>query len=379
MVLDDVYPLPWSGFRVAEFNAYLDAFDDAEVHSSGDRLFSFGSRAQFADIVDEYSAQHPGYRGRILKFHPWRGLSHKGAAYSLFVGTTHRYVKTLERYRVPFIFTLYPGGGFALDDPRSDAMLRAIFGSKVFRKVIATQSVTRDYLVSRGLCDPGDIELVYGGVFRSDELASEPLPHARYGLDKASFDICFVAHKYMPQGRDKGYDRFIATAKLLAARFDDVHFHVVGPFSDADVPIHGLEGRLTFYGNQATTFFRGFYARMDAILSPNLPFVLRKGAFDGFPTGSCMEAGMCGVAVFCTDTLKLNVALRDGEEVVVIPSEPDEIANVLAEYRAAPERLAQLGAAAAARFPKLFGVEEQMPPRLRLLSNLLAAPGLGRP
>lgn len=370
VILDDVFPLSWSGFRVAEFNAYLDAFTDADVHSTGDRIGALGNTGDFDQIVAAYEAEHPNYRGRIRRFHELRRLDQYHAAYSLFAATTRRYVPTLERSRVPFVFTLYPGGGFALDDVRSDATLRRIFDSKVFRKVIATQTITRDYLMARGLCDESRIEFVYGGVFRSAELTGAPVLHRRYAIHKETLDICFVAHKYVPQGKDKGYDRFIATAQLLAARFEDVRFHVVGPFGPTDVPVDGLIGRLIFHGSQPTSFFPRFYAEMDLIVSPNLPFILRKGAFDGFPTGSCMEAGMCGVAPFCTDALGLNVALQDGQDIVIIPPEPDQIADVISEFRASPERLARVGDSAATTFRYLFGVEHQMPPRLRVLSQI---------
>ena len=46
---------------------------------------------------------------------------------------------------------------------------------------------------------------------------------------------------------------------------------------------------------------------MDLIISPNVPFVLASGAFDGFPTACCMEAALSGTAMFVTDELKLEM------------------------------------------------------------------------
>lgn len=371
VILDDVFPLSLSGFRIAEFNGYLDAFLDAEVHS-GERASSLGSNRRFAELVRDYELARPRYRGRIKAFNPFRKLDRKALAYSVFANSIRRYLPILQRDDVPFVFTLYPGGGFHLDSLKSDASLREIFRAKGFRRVIATQTVTRDYLLTKGLCDPSRIELVYGGVFPTHELTAERVPRRRYGFDKSTLDICFVAHKYMAGGADKGYDRFIAAGKLLARRLSAVRLHVVGPFTPADVPIDGLEECIRFYGSQPTNFFPSFYASIDAIVSPNLPFVLAPGAFDGFPTGSCMEAGMCGTAVFCTDPLHLNVALNDGEDVVLIPPEPTRIADVLAAWAATPERLKQLGDSTMSRFRELFGVENQMAPRISLISRLLA-------
>ena len=58
-------------------------------------------------------------------------------------------------------------------------------------------------------------------------------------------------------------------------------------------------------------------------MSPNIPFVLSKEAFDGFSTESCTEAGLRRMAVFCTDELKLINHFTDNEEIVIIPHEVD--------------------------------------------------------
>ena len=77
-------------------------------------------------------------------------------------------------------------------------------------------------------------------------------------------------------------------------------------------------GQVKFYGAQRTEFFPSFYSQMDLILAPNIPFTLLPGAFDGFPPGGCIEAGLSGVAVFCTDVLNQNIAFKDGEELVIV-------------------------------------------------------------
>ena len=107
----------------------------------------------------------------------------------------------------------------------------------------------------------------------------------------------------MPRGVDKGYDRFIATARILRGRHPEVRFHVVGNFTEEDVEITDLHDCITFYGHRFTPFFPDFTRRMDIILSPNIPFMFKPGAFDGFPTGCCIEAALCGTAVFASDEL----------------------------------------------------------------------------
>src|SRR5439155_1311371 len=140
-----------------------------------------------------------------------------------------------------------------------------------------SQQITERYLRDRQYCAPEQIAFIYGGVFPADRLAPTP-PRRYYGEGKDTFDLCFVAHKYMPRGVDKGYDVFIAVAQRLSPAHRDIHFHVVGPFDETDLDVSAIRERITFYGTRATGFFRDFYARMDLILSPNVPFVLFPGS-----------------------------------------------------------------------------------------------------
>jgi len=117
---------------------------------------------------------------------------------------------------------------------------------------------------------------------------------------------------------------------------------------------------------------------MDVILSPNIPFVFARGAFDGFPTGCCIEAALCGTAVFATDELGMNEGrLKDGEEIVVISREPEEIAETVGRYISNPEALASLAQKGQGAIGRLFSLDAQMTPRLRVLSELLGGASRG--
>jgi glycosyltransferase involved in cell wall biosynthesis len=214
---------------------------------------------------------------------------------------------------------------------------------------------------------------VFGVVAPSDILGEAPAARLRYGLDKNTVDMCFVANKYMSGGLDKGYDRFIASARILSRRYPEARFHVVGNFTEQDSEIADLRDKITFYGHRPTAFFPEFHSRMDLILSPNVPFLFAPGAFDGFPTGCCIEAALCGTAVFAADELGMNEGrLRDGEEMAIISREPREIAETVGEYIADPQRLASLAQSGQRAIRRLFSLDAQMPLRLRVLSELLA-------
>jgi glycosyltransferase involved in cell wall biosynthesis len=374
IILDDYFPNLLSSFRVAEYHACLKRFPSAEVHSTGTAL---GEHKTFDGLLGEYESRHPEFKNRVLKFHRRRVL-HGSAGYTVFLNNAYRFIESAEKSGLPFLFELYPGGGFRLDAERSDEKLRRVFSSHAFRKVIVTQPITRDYLLGKNFCEPAQIEFVFGGVVPSDRFSASAAPKRCFGADKETLDVCFVANKYMPGGVDKGYDRFVGAAKLLAERHGKVRFHVVGPFDVSDGDLSGLGGRLTFYGTRQTDFFGTFYAGMDIIVSPNASFLLAPGAFDGFPTGCCMEAGLCGVAVFCTDELRQNEgAFKEGEEIVIISREAQDIAEKVEVYLKAPARLAEFSVATRRAFHRVLDIEHQMKPRLKVLAEVMSVAEAG--
>jgi glycosyltransferase involved in cell wall biosynthesis len=366
LVVDDFFPCLATAFRVAEFNSILERFKTAVVYSAWPERRAFS----------EYRAHYPQFAGRVRSFHSARQL--KGAAaYVVFLNNIYRFLDNLELARLPFVVELYPGGGFYLDEPVSNAHLERVLASPMFRKAIVTQNVTRDYLLRKNLCPKDRIEFIFGVVAPFDSLGEVAAPRFRYALNKDTIDICFVANKYMPGGLDKGYDRFLKSAAILSRRYSQARFHIVGNFREEDGDITELRDRITFYGHRPTEFFPDFHSRMDLILSPNIPFVFAPGAFDGFPTGCCIEAALCGTAVFAADELGMNEGrLRDGEEIVTISREPDEIAEIVGQYIANPTRLASLAQNGQRAIRRLFSVDAQMIPRLRVLSDLLGGASL---
>ena len=364
-LFDTWFPTLLYPYRITEYHAIFEAHPNSEMHSS------FAPAPDgFHQALKEYRQHYPQYSRRIRKFHPRRPL-HGSSAYVLFLCMTMEFLDTIEEAGLPFAFTLYPGGEFRLDQPESDAMLQRVLSSPLFRRVIVTQPVTRDYLLRKGFCAEDQIEYVFGVVIPPERLKLEPLPRLRYGIDKPELDICFVAHKYMPGGIDKGYDRFVATARLLRAQYSQIRFHVVGPYGPDDADVSELGDSLVFYGMQLPDFFPAFYAKMDMIVSPNIPFTLAPGAFDGFPLSTCTEAALCATAVFCTDELAQNQNMfREDEEIVIISPEPEQIYQKIETYLADPERLARIGAKGHRAFLRVYDYDRQMQPRLRVVSAI---------
>src|ERR1044072_1269814 len=368
IILDDIFPHLLSSFRIAEFNAYLSAYEKAVVSSTAAAFPAIGEKRSFEKVCAEYDRRYPELSGRAGRLRHRTKLRGE-LLYFVFLQNARNFMDFLTTTKTPFVFTLYPGGGFQLNEPGSDATLRAVCSLPNLKKIITTQKLTHEYLLN--FIEPDRAEFIYGGVFPSDQLTNTGTTKKYYGKEKATFDICFVAFKYMPQGVDKGYPVFVEVARTLSRAHDDIRFHVVGPYDETDIDVAELDGRIQFYGARSTDFFPEFYSRMDLMLAPTAPFLLLPGAFDGFPPGGCIEAGLCGVAIFCTDALQQNVTFKDGEEIVIITRDAQSICESIEHYYADYDGLILLAERGQRAFHAAFGIEMQLEKRLRVLSEFL--------
>lgn len=371
-ILDDVFPNRLSAFRLVEYNAYLEHFPAARVYTTHQYPGPAGETG-FEPLLADYRRHYPHLASRVRPLTADLELQPQ-AFYLMFLNNAVQFLPWIERARRPFLLTLYPGGGFALNNPQSDEKLRRVAASPWLAGMITTQRVTRAYLLDKGLLDERQITSIYGGVVPIAEDQPAVQSQRISPRDKGGFDLCFVANKYMAQGKDKGYPVFVEFAKRLVAQRPDVSFHVVGNYSSADWDVESLGSRIRFYGTQPAEFFPDFHARMDLIVSPNVPNVLGAGMFDGFPTGCCVAAGLAGVAVFCTDELQLNPGFRDGEEIVLVRPAADQLLGKVIPYLDDPARLVSLGERGQRALQRAFSHSVQLSPRLELVRSLLAEP-----
>lgn len=379
------------GFLTQQFNTYLASFADCRVYSYGRRVMEPWAPGQFEEAAQAWAALHGGDRSRLHELVP--GLSPAGSlgdaghalvslqdgrfrkprlAHCIFAMNADLFRPLWETLAIPFTFTLNPGGGFRLNDPYSDERLRRVFASPMFRRVIVTYQRTRDYIVERFNVPEECIVLIPGTIVMERFLAAHARPKRRYPADKDTLDVCFVGIRYSPTGADKGYDRFIAAAAVLVERFPHLRLHVIGNFDAGTVDVSALDGRITFHGRRDQAWMAGFYSGMDAVVSPNVADQLALGAFDGFPVTSCIEAGMCGVALFATDPMGLNRMIESDRHYVAITDRPGEIAETLIRWLADPPRLYALAGAGQKRFAEVWGEAAQMAPRVELMRRWLA-------
>ncbi len=368
-VMDDVFPHPASGFRLAEYKAYLDAFEKVRVVCSGHSVAVLGEES-ITDLCKDFVQAHPEYSDEITIDDHLPRNAHIDLAYFGFLENVWPHLDELEERAIPFVLELYPGGGFARFNPEVDHKLRLVLSSPCLRKVITTQPATTRYLLEKNFCSPDQIQEIFGVVTPEETLAPYGLAKKRYGFEKDRLDVVFTAFRYMPDGADKGYDVFVDMAKRICHDHENVYFHVVGGFDENDLDVSSLKGHITFYGKQHADWFDVFYQDKDLIVSPNVPDVLAPGAFDGFPTASCTEAALRGVAMFVTDPLEMNEGhFAPGQEIEIVPHDAAEIAARLEYYLEHPDQLRALAEGGANAVRRIYSAERQIKPRIALVGQ----------
>ncbi len=375
IVIDSRFPQKEPmGFRNAEFNEYLSRLVNFSCYASypipprKPHIFNhtYGiSKVDYLKNLDSYARSFPDNVDRINWLDPRKRYKIK-LAYVIFLSAAYSLLEFFEKNKVPFIFVLYPGGSFGLNNEKSDMMLREVFESKYFRGVIVTQKITRDYLIDNKLCPDSKISFIYGGFVQFGK--SDVVQKKYYKKDKKTFDVCFVGHKYLDKGVDKGYDLFIETARLLSKTNNDIRFHVIGGFGPGDIDLGESKDRIKFYGVKPPKFLRMFYSKMDILLSPNRPFQHYVGNFDGFPIGA--DAGYCGVARLVSDELNMNTFFQDGKDIVLIPLNPYKISETIMQYYNNPNKLYKLSKKGQEVTQELWDIDRHVKERLNIFSKI---------
>lgn len=373
IVLDDTFPTPKNGFRYLEFTSYLQEFPSSLILSTG-AATSLVDPTPHDSLILNYQRKYPDLGNRVTAKTGKFPLHLAKLIYIMFLHNTYAMLPEIEEAGVQFIFTLYPGGGFALNNPDVDRQLMRVFGSPFFQKVIVTQQVIYEYLVRKELCPAEKIKVIYGGVM-PEIPDGHSLPKRRWGYEKAHLDICFMAHKYTRHGEDKGYDVFVEAAKILRQSHDDIYFHVAGGFDQHVIDVSSLGDRIKFHGSLGPDQIDGFFKDMDIIVSPNISGKIYSGSTDGFPTGCCVEAGMRGTAIFATDEFNsAKSCYADGEDIILVKYDVRDIVDKIEQYHANPSALKAVGERGIKTVRDVHRLEAQMTPRFNLLREAIRKP-----
>lgn len=368
--LDDVFPQQSSGFRLAEFRSYLEHFSESIVYSTGQSFPLMGEKRQLEEVIQEFESIHPNLRYRVARHTIDLNVKTKGL-YFIFLSSYEAFSHTIRKLNAPFIFTLYPGGCFRLYEKSSNVLLQKCFADPLFRKVIVTQPITHEYLLKNGFASANQIALIPGMVVPDEFLLESDGDKVFFGQQKATLNIAFIAHKYTRLGEEKGYNIFVEVAHRLHKHRTQPRFHVIGGFDQSDMDVSKLRDSITFHGVLDNAALSKLLGNIDLIISPNLPGKSCEGIFDGFPTGSAMQAGLRGVAVFCTDELMQNYSFIDKKDLVILPINAKQITDIVSSYLDDVDALYELAANGRRTFKAYYGHAAQVEPRIRLLEELL--------
>lgn len=370
-IYDEMLPCGFSPFRTLEYGHYL-SFFEASILASFEGWHPIHTTEPFSELCSALPYNQEA-KSKIVPITEINNVPVR-LAYVTFLDNAVRLLPYFNERNIPFILQLYPGGTFSPYDEVGDSRLSSVIHSNLCRKIITTQTLTRDYLLDVMKCDPAKVVFIYGGVYDSRVDFDFYRDKQRYGVAKNTLDLCFVAHRYLDNISIKGYDNFVAIAKELTKQFDRVRFHVVGDYRPDDIPLEAASESFTYYGPQPNSFFADFYPKMDAIISANKPREIGRGAFDGFPTGACMEAGFRGVLTCVTDPLGLNIAFTDNQDILILDRNVSRSVERLVPLLSEPDKLYALAYRNWKAFRKIFDVDAQLWERTKVIASELVRP-----
>jgi glycosyltransferase involved in cell wall biosynthesis len=375
IVFDDLYPHPGSGFRLEELSYLLKNVTNSQAVVSGISYQNFNLPDDLHQLhIDGLIKENIDLTGKIVKPHGSININCR-LFYCIFLNNIYQNLDWLEKYKIPFAFTLYPGGGFLIDDVEITQKLKKVFSSKYFKKVIVTQQKTYNYLLQNNFCKQEDILFIFGVVVPQVSFINDVVK-SYYGKHKDSFDICFFAAKTSPLGENKGYPLFVEFMKIIAPKYKFVRFHIIGGFDETVIDVTQIEDKITFYGYQEYSALKKIFSAVDLIISPNVPDKLGKGSFDGFPLGTVIEAALNEVVVMLTDSFNENNYFEDGEKLIIIQPNLQDIVEKFETSVNDLSRFYSIAKNGKTKFQHIYSNDFQMKPRLDMIQSLIDSSSL---
>jgi glycosyltransferase involved in cell wall biosynthesis len=361
-IIDDQYPSGSSGFRMAEFAYYLKKSKAIKIYSS-----------------NQGNAAHWEKRSKFPKKDSRKGVpEHKvfenlnqippmDSYYAIFINNAMIAAQLAERDNAPFSFTLYPGGGFLLDDHDSYGKLRYLIHHSKLHTVIATQPETLKVLAELG-CDPRKIKYIFGSV---THLPKQLFKMGRLMKLGKKNNICFASHKYASDGTDKGIDIFIQACDALFIRELDVRIHIVGPWSELVNELSRFPDRYKIYDLMSFKDLSSFFEKMQIAIFPTRANIPTRGKFDGFPTATMVQASLAGCLSMSTNPLEQVTPLVNRDSFIEIQTNSERLSEsleLLMENKRDRKRIAAKGKAT---FLNLYSKEKQLRSRLQVLESMV--------
>jgi lipopolysaccharide transport system ATP-binding protein len=320
-------------------------------------------------LIADYSVLHPRTYQKIRPYDAGR-LRRFQCASVLFLNNAAYFLDDLESRDLPFVLTLYPGGGLNLGEQEAEAKLTRVLASPQLKHVITTQPIVTEHVRTLARDSLPLTELIGLTV---DPIYLGPGPGFRdcyFGSGKDCLDVAFVAHRYTPDGADKGFPVFLESVRELQESGLQVRGHIAGGYSAEDVAQEYSALDLSFRGVLSTPELREFFNGIDLIISPTTPGLLAPGSFDGFPTGSCVEAALSGVGVLASDPLDQNRVFTDRRDIHMPEPTTSDVVRRIRQILAEPDGVRRLSQAGLRTARHAYGIDAQLWPRRRVIESV---------
>ncbi|WP_154854746.1 glycosyltransferase family protein [Cyclobacterium xiamenense] len=369
IIFDNILPLSFSPWRNFEFEWLVKSIDNSKIVCSLTGFKKFSNEATISHSRNELVEGYPSLHKKLHVKRLFNGYNTK-LFYCLFYDNLLANLSFLRKSKTPFIFTLYPGGGFLFNNPIVDKNLHEIFSLSNFKGVIVNQYATRNYIESNFTIKKESIFLIPGVPFNDTVY-----------LDKVNFlkefsgklKILFMAQKNMAGGKDKGFDFFINISKILIRKGYDICFEIIGNFDESDLDSQTDQSYYFFHGRLNEDQFPAVLNETHMIISPNKPFVLKPGSFDGFPLGTCVIAGYFINGLFLTDFLEESHSTGwiDGYNFCKLDGDLDNSCNKIILYINNREKLKKIALNGREKVKNDYSFRNQITPRIELFKTIL--------
>ncbi|MBF6652754.1 hypothetical protein C3B47_07585 [Flavobacterium columnare] len=366
IIADDILPSTLSPWRNLEYNELIKNFDNSIIYTDTSTYVSYSQDKTFNENLNSLEKLYPFVKNKIKKLKRTSNMN-CNLFYTIFYNNINKHFDFLEANKIPFAFTLYPGGGFVINNEEIDERLKKIFSSKFFKGVIVNQYITKEYLLKKRLVDPEKIKLIFGVPISIEKTSTK--------IEKPTekINILFFANKYTKNGEDKGFDDFQLIAKELISKSTNYNFIVIGNFNYNDLKINDLQNHFDFKGILDEKLFNEELKKTHIIISPNKPFKIAKGSFDGFPLATCISASIYENVLILSDYFneaeKIN--LIEGIDFIKFDDNINKVVNEIESLKIDPEKMNTIALNGKNKLLNLYDFNNQIIPRINFIKNIL--------
>lgn len=364
VIFDDFLPSNLSPWRSYEFHEIVKHFEKVKIICDTTTYQHYNQGKSFKENFKLLKQQYPFFNKAIVKTNKHLKIK-SDLAYTLFYNNIIKHFDFIEENKIPFAFTLYPGGGFVLNDKGINDNLKKICSSKFFKGLIVNQHVTKEYLIENNITTADKINLIPGvslnlvGDFKFIE--------KEYSVIK----IVFFANKYTEGGKDKGFDVFQNIVFQLIQNKQNIIPVVIGNFSNDDLIFNELIDKVVFKGVLNEAEYQKELETTHIFISPNQPNILAPGAFDGFPLSTAVAASLANNVLFLTDYYNEaeKIGFIDGLDFYKLTNSLTENVTLIESVIANNELMKEISQNGKNKTLNLYSFNNQIQPRIEFLKK----------